>query len=208
MHHASRSRSRPDLNPNHTPRGGGVPSADAASARPPEADDFEREYPGASWAAGIAFARLSIVGGKAQTVVATAARRHGLSHAALNALAVIEGAGGPLPTGEIGARMHVTTGTVTSVLDTLERNGLVVRLADPDDRRRVLVDITPTAQATLDDLLPEIQQLATLIMGVLDDDQLRSFRDMLTSVDASIGSVPAELPSPPARRRPTRLTRS
>ena len=208
MHRASRSRSRPDLNTNRTHQGGGVPSTGATSPRPPEADEFEREYPGASWAAGIAFAQLSIVGGKAQSVVAAAARRHGLSHAALNALAVIEGAEGPLPTGEIGARMHVTTGTVTTVLDTLERNGLVVRLADPDDRRRVLVDITPAAQSILDDLLPEIQQLATSIMSVLDQDQLRSFRDMLGSVDASMASVPDELPAPPARRRPSRLSRS
>ena len=46
-------------------------------------------------------------------------------------------------TGEVAARMHITSGTVTSLLDNLERQNYVVRSSDPDDRRRVLVDITP-----------------------------------------------------------------
>jgi MarR family len=83
----------------------------------------------------------------AQALVATVARRHRLSHAALNALAVIEGNGGPLLAGELSARMHITSGTMTGVLDTLERNGYIHRQADPADRRRVLVDLTPAARA-------------------------------------------------------------
>ena len=31
--------------------------------------------------------------------------------------------------------MHITSGTMTSVLDTLERNGYIERLTDSDDRR-------------------------------------------------------------------------
>ena len=50
--------------------------------------------------------------------------------------------------------MHITSGTLASVLDTLEGSGYVRRHADPTDRRRVLVDLTPTAQAVLDRLLP------------------------------------------------------
>ena len=56
--------------------------------------------------------------------------------------------------------MHITSGTLTSVLDTLEGSGYV---------RRVLVDLTPTAQAVLDRLLPEVQQAVTAVMGTLDD---------------------------------------
>jgi DNA-binding MarR family transcriptional regulator len=62
---------------------------------------------------------------KADAIIAGVARRYGLSHAALNALAVIEGAAGPLPAGEITAQMHISTATMTSILDTLERRGYV-----------------------------------------------------------------------------------
>jgi DNA-binding MarR family transcriptional regulator len=151
--------------------------------------------------------QLELVGGKAEALVARVARRYGLSHAALNALAVIEGAGGPVATGEVSSRMHITTGTMTSVLDTLERNGYVRRLTDPGDRRRVLVDITPAAQSVLDRMLPDIQQVSAIAMEVLDDGALQAFLDTLAIVAASIESVPDELPVPARRRTPARLRR-
>ena len=141
-------------------------------------------------------------------LVAGVARRYGLSHAALNALAVIEGAGGPIPAGEVSARMHITTGTMTTVLDTLERNGYIRRLADPDDRRRVLIDITDSAQSVLDRMLPEVQQVAKTVMGVLDDETLHALLDTLAVVGASVGQVPEDLPPPASRHTPARLRRA
>ncbi len=134
-------------------------------------------------------------------------RRSGLSHAAFNALAVIEGEGAPMLTGEVAARMHITSGSITSVLDTLERKGLVVRSNDPGDRRRVLVDITPAAQALLDELLPRVQQRAGAITATLTDDQLRTILSLLGELRGALGDLPEDLPEPEARRRPARLTR-
>ena len=104
--------------------------------------------------------------------------------------------------------MHITTGTMTTVLDTLERNGYVRRLADPGDRRRVLVDITPSAQQVLDKMLPDVQQMATTVMGMLDDESLQSLLDTLAAIAASVDKVPDDLPPPPSRRTPTRLRRA
>jgi DNA-binding MarR family transcriptional regulator len=104
--------------------------------------------------------------------------------------------------------MHITTGTMTTVLDTLERNGYIHRLADPDDRRRVLVDITPAAQTVLDQMLPEVQQLAKAIMGVLDDDALQHLLDTLATLTEAIQSSPQDLPPPARRRTPSKLRRS
>ena len=164
----SRSRRRPEVSPSAARRKSGAPHEAAMSDRPPEADAFEYEYPGASWLASRAIRQLEVVGGQAEELVAMVARRYGLSHAALNALAVVEGAGGPMPTGEISARMHITTGTMTSVLDTLERNGYIKRIADPNDRRRVLVDITPDAQSVLDEMLPEVQHVIAAALTHVD----------------------------------------
>ena len=52
--------------------------------------------------------------------------------------------GAPLTVGEIGARLHLDTGTLTPLLKRLEGSGLVVRHRDPADERRVLVK--PTAE--------------------------------------------------------------
>jgi DNA-binding MarR family transcriptional regulator len=189
-------------------RRGSAPRTGASSTRPPEADGFEREYPGASWHASRALRQLEVVGMAAEALVAGVARRYELSHAALNALAVIEGNGGPLPAGEITARMHVTSGTTTSVLDTLERKGYIVRFNDPDDRRRVMIDITAEAQDVLDRMLPEVQQHVAAAMGALDDDALDRLFDMLTAVREGVAGVPDDLPPAARRRTPRRLRRS
>jgi DNA-binding MarR family transcriptional regulator len=171
------------------------------------AASFEREFPGGSLLASTTMRELEVVGAKVEGAVATVARRHGLSHAALNALALIEGAGGPLPAGEIGARMHITSGTTTTVLDTLERKGWITRTNDPADRRRVLVDITPEAQTILDQVLPEVAQLCVTILGPLGEPALRSLMAGLAKVRASVEAIPADVPPAPQRRTPAHLRR-
>ena len=142
-----------------------------------------------------------------ENAIGAACKRHGLSHAALNALAVIEGEGEPMLTGEVAVRMHVTSGTVTSLLDNLERKGYVVRSDDPDDRRRVLVDITPAAQAVLDEALPAVQQIARLVTERVSVEQQQTLLATLADIRAAVAAIPDELPAPKPRRRPTRLTR-
>ena len=134
-------------------------------------------------------------------------RRYGLSHAALNALAVIEGEGQPVLTGEVATRMHITSGTVTSLLDNLERKGYIVRSGDEEDRRRVLVDITPAAQAVLDEALPAVQQVVRHIMDGLGVQRQQGLLEVLDEVRRAVADLPDDLPSPEPRQRPPRLTR-
>ena len=152
--------------------------------------------------------QLQRAGAKADALITGAARRHGLSHAALNALAVIEGAGGPIPAGQVSAEMHISTATMTSVLDTLERNGYIHRQPDPADRRRVLVDISPAAQALLDQVLPEVQQIVTATMSPLGDQALRVLLDALEAANAALDAAPRDLPPPAPRRPPPQLRRT
>jgi len=48
---------------------------------------------------------------------------------------------GHLTAGELSAQVGLTTGAATRLIDRLERGGHVRRVADPDDRRRVLVEV-------------------------------------------------------------------
>lgn len=152
--------------------------------------------------------QLHLVGTKVDVLVSGVARRYGLSHAALNALAVVEAAGGPLPAGEVSTAMHISTATMTSVLDTLERKGYVQRQPDAADRRRVLVDMTPDARAVLDQLLPELQQRITATLRALDDEMLEGLLGALEAVAGAIDAAPDDLPPPPPRRTPGRLRRT
>ncbi len=156
--------------------------------------------------ASVALVELERTGGRLERAVAAVCRPHGLSHAALNALAVIEGNAAPIAPGELAERMLVTSGTMTSLIDNLERQALVTRRPDPTDRRRLLIDVTPKAQDLLDVVLPAIQQLAKAIFGTMSDRQLTSLLAALGDVNRILDDVPEELPAA-TRRRPKRLNR-
>ena len=99
-------------------------------------DDFEDEYPGASALATECYANLV----RAADLLLGLHNRHTsneyqLSPSARGVLAAVEGAGQPLEPSVIAERLTVTTGSMTSLLDNLEKRGLVRRLPHPEDRR-------------------------------------------------------------------------
>ena len=103
--------------------------------------------------------------------------------------------------------MHYTTGTMTGILDTLERKGYVRRIADPSDRRRVLVDITPQAQHLLDDVLPTVLQARVHALAAFDDTALHALLETLDAISKGIDAVQGDLPPPPPRRTPPQFRR-
>ncbi len=70
---------------------------------------------------------------------------HGLSGSAFQTLAILDGAGEPLPGHVVAERLLVSSASMTSLVDTLERRGLVERHPHPTDRRKVLIHLTPEA---------------------------------------------------------------
>ena len=54
---------------------------------------------------------------------------------------------GQVTAGQLAAEARLSTGAVTTVLDRLERAGLVRRVRDTVDRRRVLVELTDEARS-------------------------------------------------------------
>lgn len=149
-------------------------------------DDFEREYPGASASATECYANLVRTG---DLLIGLHNRQalddHGLSPTARMALAVIEGAGEALEPSVIAERLIITTGSMTSMLDTLEKRGLVTRRPHPTDRRKLLVDVTEDAVAILDQLLPSLHHRErTVIEAALTGDEQQALLHMLAKLQA------------------------
>ena len=130
-----------------------------------------------------------------------ALRHHGLSAAGRQALAILEGAGEPLSPTTIADRLIVTTATVTSLLDTLEKRGLVVRQPDPNDRRKLLVSITDEARTIVTQFLPEIVALQTAVMAELSEPQRRQLLRSLAVVREGIATINADATVATAPRR-------
>src|SRR6266404_47973 len=56
---------------------------------------------------------------------------------------------GPQSVGEIGRRVDLTSGSITTAIDRLEKRGLVARAAHASDRRARLVHLTGDGKARI-----------------------------------------------------------
>jgi MarR family 2-MHQ and catechol resistance regulon transcriptional repressor len=56
---------------------------------------------------------------------------------------------GPQKVNDIGRRVDLTSGSITTAVDRLEKRGLVVRGADDEDRRSRIVRLTPAGRARI-----------------------------------------------------------
>ena len=56
---------------------------------------------------------------------------------------------GPAPVNEIGARVRLTSGSISVAIDRLERKGLVKRRFDRDDRRARVVHLTEAGRCLI-----------------------------------------------------------
>jgi DNA-binding MarR family transcriptional regulator len=58
----------------------------------------------------------------------------------------------PRSVGDLGNALGMDTGTITPLLKRLDTCGMVTRKRDPEDERRVLVDLTPAAHSIKDEV--------------------------------------------------------
>lgn len=79
----------------------------------------------------------------------------GLSEADGNVLAALRRSGAPyrLTPSELTASLLVSSGAMTNRIDGLETRGLVRRVDDPDDRRRVQVTLTEAGREVIDEAM-------------------------------------------------------
>ena len=81
---------------------------------------------------------------------------HGLTGPQALILKALQSSG--LSAGELASRISLSQGTVTDILNRLEQRGLIKRIRDTQDRRRVLVEATVAGQAVLAQSPPLLQE--------------------------------------------------
>ncbi|MFN2614683.1 MAG: MarR family winged helix-turn-helix transcriptional regulator [Actinomycetota bacterium] len=135
--------------------------------------DHERRYPGAQKLATETVVNVLRAGALLNAELNRKLRAFGLSLATFNVLMILDGDDRPLCPYEIGDRLLVTRGTVTGLLDSLERLGMTRRFAHPDDRRMLLVEMTPKARKTLSKLSAEFFPLEVEATSCLNDRERR-----------------------------------
>lgn len=100
-----------------------------------------------------------------------------------------------LTAGQLAARLKLTTGAITGVLDRLERAGQAVRTHDTDDRRRVLIQ--PTEQARGEGYLafPGLARDFENLLGQYSDEERQVIDGFLRSVNRIVSERADQLSS-------------
>jgi MarR family 2-MHQ and catechol resistance regulon transcriptional repressor len=74
---------------------------------------------------------------------------------------------GPMPQCDLGAKLLRSGSNITTILDNLERRGLIRRARRQDDRRVIDVSLSPAGRRLITDLFPKHARRITRLFGVL-----------------------------------------
>src|SRR5215469_3405534 len=115
--------------------------------------------------------------------------KEGLGETRLGILFMLRHAGGGGPLGALAARLHVTPRNVTGLIDHLERDGLVARVPDPDDRRSILARLTELGSERLDAMGDQVFRQQQGLLAGFTDDELVQLRHLCLKLASNMKEV-------------------
>jgi DNA-binding MarR family transcriptional regulator len=116
---------------------------------------------------------------------------HGLSEGRLHVLfQLLAAPDRQLPLGELADQLDVTPRNITGLIDHLERDGLVERVDDPDDRRSTYARLTPAGAKRLDSMRGEGLYWQMKIASGLSTEELEQLRHACLKVIENMTGAP------------------
>ena len=98
-------------------------------------------------------------------------------------------AGRGLTPAELAEGSAVSRATMTGLLDTLEKDGLISRQDHPEDRRMYTVHLTPKARELLEGMLPDYYGRVAGLMAPLSETERTTLRELLAKVASGIPAL-------------------
>jgi DNA-binding MarR family transcriptional regulator len=111
-------------------------------------------------------------------------RESGLTLSQMHTLEIL-GAAGDLRMTELAAKMGITTGSLTVLVDRLEKNGMVVRKPHETDRRSIRVGLTEEGGRLSVEHHKLHTQLTQEISSVLSPEETKAFIEILGRITSS-----------------------
>jgi DNA-binding MarR family transcriptional regulator len=125
--------------------------------------------------------------------------RHGLNRTDVRALVAIMDAarrGEALTAGALGSAVELRSASVTALVDRLEKAGHVRRVRDPEDRRRVSLEMSDSAMSAGAEHFGGLQRDLTGAMEGYSDEELAVVRRFLVKMtDVIVRHARADPPS-------------
>jgi DNA-binding MarR family transcriptional regulator len=151
--------------------------------------DFDERWPGGSREATEAFMNVVRTSEAGLANVTRLLRPFDLSPAGGLVLSALADHG-PLSPSALSDRLIVTRATMTGLLDSLERRGHLRRVPNPDDRRSLLVEITPQGLRIADELRRVIHAAEAGWLAPLKPSERRTLVRLLHRLQDGIAAAP------------------
>ena len=94
-------------------------------------------------------------------------------------LRILYFADAPRTQNDLRVELNVTSPNVTYLIDGLEREGLVIRVAHPSDRRTGFVELTPRGREIAATLVPGMAQFMAEMAKGMDDAEKKALIELL-----------------------------
>lgn len=118
---------------------------------------------------------------------------HGTTLPRFDVMAALYRADAPIKMSALSQMLLVSNGNASTVVDRLEKDGLVIRIAAANDRRVVNVTLSDKGRKQFEDLAAGHEALVDRIFAGLGPEDLDLIRDLLHRAEA-------EVPAPGASR--------
>jgi len=146
-----------------------------------------RNYSNFDWPSVEVILNLLLVGDELQTHTAGRFARYGLSISAFNVLTILSRRKkeGCFPH-ELSELLLVTRANITGVIETLVKQGFVVRRLNESDRRKCRLQITPAGQNLLDRILPDHFKELKRVVCSLSSSEKKSFNHLMEKIRSGL----------------------
>jgi DNA-binding MarR family transcriptional regulator len=158
-----------------------------------------KEFPDLDPSACEAFLHLLRAGDESARVVETNLARHNITQGRFSVLMILlnrcAGDSSTLGPAELADAAGVSRATMTGLIDTLERDGLVTREPDTVDRRMMLVCLTAKGRALLETILPGHFKRMAWLMSPLSEFERQTLVQLLNKIQQQAIKIPAAAPA-------------
>jgi DNA-binding MarR family transcriptional regulator len=136
------------------------------------------------------FAAMRWLSGRSHQFMERSVDRYGLSEGRMQVLMRLRHQG-DCPLGALADAMHVSARNVTGLVDHLERDGLVSRVPDTDDRRSVRAHLTEEGQRLIEQVWKEVSQRSLVLVQDMPQEDLDIVRhtclELIRRMESQLG---------------------
>ena len=87
---------------------------------------------------------------------------------------------------ELSQKVGVHPNTAVPALDNMEKHGLVKRVRDANDRRRMCVHLTPKGRRLRDEMIPDVKAMVSRSVAHLTSAELETFFKVVNQIEQNL----------------------